>query len=53
MREDNPITVVGIDRPTIDRDLKAIGHKDFVVIDGVHHRRRILLFQPSKPPHSS
>ena len=34
VREDNPITVVGIDRPTIDRDLKAIGHKDFVVIDG-------------------
>ena len=34
VREDNPVTVVGIDRPTIDRDLKAIGHKDFVVIDG-------------------
>lgn len=34
VREDTPITVVGIDRPTIDRDLKAIGHKDFVVIDG-------------------
>lgn len=32
--EENPVTVVGIDRPTIDRDLKAIGHKDFVVIDG-------------------
>lgn len=34
VQEDNPITVVGIDRATIDRDLKAIGHKDFVVIDG-------------------
>ena len=34
VQEDNPVTVVGIDRPTIDRDLKAIGHKDFVVIDG-------------------
>lgn len=34
VREDNPLTVVGIDRPTIDRDLKAIGRKDFVVIDG-------------------
>ena len=34
VRDDNPVTVVGIDRPTIDRDLKAIGHKDFVVIDG-------------------
>jgi hypothetical protein len=32
--DENPVTVVGIDRPTIDRDLKAIGHKDFVVIDG-------------------
>lgn len=34
VREDNPVTVVGIDRPTIERDLKAIAHKDFVVIDG-------------------
>lgn len=34
VKEDNPLTVVGIDRPTIDRDLKAIGRKDFVVIDG-------------------
>lgn len=34
VREDNPLTVVGIDRPTIERDLKAVGHKDFVVIDG-------------------
>lgn len=34
VREHNPLTVVGIDRPTIDRDLKAIGRKDFVVIDG-------------------
>ena len=34
VQDDNPLTVVGIDRPTIDRDLKAIGHKDFVVIDG-------------------
>lgn len=34
VREDNPLAVVGIDRPTIDRDLKAIGRKDFVVIDG-------------------
>lgn len=34
VREDQPVTVVGIDRPTIDRDLKNIAHKDFVVIDG-------------------
>lgn len=34
VREDNPLAVVGIDRPTIDRDLKKITKKDFVVIDG-------------------
>ena len=34
VQDDNPVTVVGIDRATIDRDIKAIGHKDFVVIDG-------------------
>lgn len=34
VREDNPVTVVGIDRPTIDRDLKAVAKTDFVVIDG-------------------
>ncbi|WP_088137543.1 ParA family partition ATPase [Escherichia coli] len=34
VREDQPLTVVGIDRPTIDRDGKAIGRRDFVVIDG-------------------
>lgn len=34
VREDQPVTVVGIDRPTIDRDVKAIGPRDFVVIDG-------------------
>ena len=34
VREDQPVTVVGIDRPTIERDLKQIARKDFVVIDG-------------------
>lgn len=34
VREDHPVPVVGIDRPTIDRDLKSIVQKDFVVIDG-------------------
>lgn len=35
VREDNPLTVVGLDRPTIDRDVKKIASKvDFVVIDG-------------------
>jgi chromosome partitioning protein len=32
--EDNPLSVVGIDRPTISRDLKNISDKDYVVIDG-------------------
>jgi chromosome partitioning protein len=34
VREDQPLTVVGIDRPTIDRDIKNGARKDFVVIDG-------------------
>jgi chromosome partitioning protein len=34
VREDQPVPVVGIDRPTIDRDLKSIATKDYVVIDG-------------------
>jgi len=34
VREDQPLTVVGIDRPTIERDIKNIARKDFVVIDG-------------------
>lgn len=32
--DDNPIAVVGIDRPTIERDLKNLVQKDFVIIDG-------------------
>lgn len=35
VREDQPLTVVGIDRPTIDRDVKNVARKvDYVVIDG-------------------
>jgi chromosome partitioning protein len=35
VREDQPVPVVGIDRPTIERDLKSVANgKDFVVIDG-------------------
>ena len=30
--ESNPVTVIGLDRPTLDRDLKNISDKDFVVI---------------------
>lgn len=32
--ETNPVTVIGLDRPTLDRDLKNVSDKDFVVIDG-------------------
>ena len=31
---DNPVSVVGIDRPTIERDLKSIAAVDFAIIDG-------------------
>lgn len=34
VREDQPVPVVGIDRPTIERDLKSVARKEFVVIDG-------------------
>jgi len=35
VQEEQPLTVVGIDRPTIDRDIKNVARKvDFVVIDG-------------------
>lgn len=35
VQDDNPVTVVGLDRPTIERDVKKVAHKtDFVVIDG-------------------
>ena len=35
VREDQPLTVVGLDRPTIDRDVRNVARKvDFVVIDG-------------------
>ncbi|ENV35480.1 ParA family partition ATPase [Acinetobacter gerneri] len=34
VREDQPLTVVGIDRPTIERDIKNLAKKDFVIIDG-------------------
>lgn len=34
VNESNPVTVIGLDRPTLDRDLKNVSDKDFVVIDG-------------------
>jgi chromosome partitioning protein len=32
--EDQPVPVVGIDRPIIEKSLKSIGRKDYIVIDG-------------------
>lgn len=34
VREDHPISVVGMDRPTIERDVKSLAPVDFVIIDG-------------------
>lgn len=34
VREDQPVPVVGIDRPTIERDIKRVATKDYIVIDG-------------------
>lgn len=34
VREDQPVPVVGIDRPMIERDLPNLARADFVVIDG-------------------
>ena len=34
VREDQPVPVIGIDRPTSERDLTTLARKDFVVIDG-------------------
>jgi len=49
VKEDQPLTVVGIDRPTIDRDVKNVARKvDFVVIDGAP-RRRIWPYRLSRP----
>ncbi|MFF5794551.1 ParA family partition ATPase [Paeniglutamicibacter sp. NPDC012692] len=34
VREEHPISVVGMDRPTIERDVKSLAPVDFVIIDG-------------------
>lgn len=33
-KEDQPLRVLGIDRPTLERDLKALAKHDYIVIDG-------------------
>lgn len=32
--EEQPVPVVGIDRPIIEKSLKSIGKKDYIIIDG-------------------
>ena len=32
--EDNPVPVIGLDRPTLDKDLRNVSDKEFIVIDG-------------------
>lgn len=32
--DEQPVAVIGIDRPIIEKSLKSIGGKDFIVIDG-------------------
>lgn len=34
VRDDQPVPVIGIDRPTIERDLRSVARKDYVIIDG-------------------
>jgi chromosome partitioning protein len=34
VRDDQPLSVVGIDRPTIERDIKSVSRKEYIVIDG-------------------
>lgn len=33
-KEEQPLIVIGMDRPTLDRDLKRIANKDIIVVDG-------------------
>jgi chromosome partitioning protein len=33
-RENQPLSVIGIDRPTIERDLKSLAKTDYAIIDG-------------------
>jgi chromosome partitioning protein len=49
VRDDQPVPVVGIDRPTIERDLKSVARKDYVVIDGAPQAADFVLIpvQPS------
>ena len=32
--ENNPLPVVGLDRPTLDKDLRGLSEQDFIVVDG-------------------
>ena len=41
--EDNPVPVIGLDRPTLDKDLKNVSDKEFVVIDGLPQATNLAL----------
>jgi chromosome partitioning protein len=34
VRDDHPLSVVGVDRPTLERDIKALAPADYFIIDG-------------------
>ena len=41
--ENQTVPVVGIDRPTLDRDLKNIAKKDFIIIDGAPRANEMII----------
>ena len=43
VNENQTVPVVSIDRPTLDRDLKNISKKDFVIIDGAPHANEMIV----------
>lgn len=43
MREDQPVSTVGIDRPTIERDIKSVANVDWAIIDGAPQAQDLAL----------
>ncbi|MBW3635885.1 MAG: AAA family ATPase [Armatimonadetes bacterium] len=43
MRQDQPVSTVGIDRPTIERDIKSIAPVDWTIIDGAPQAQDLAL----------
>lgn len=42
-REDHPLSVIGIDRPTIERDIKSLSPVDYVIIDGAPRASELMV----------